>query len=260
MDRSLGGTLLELQPEVDQAFLDANRDALLAALVEDPGVDSVRAAVLRELDRFGLDAARRDGLLQDVARVLRGYPEAVASGDPLQLMARHPAWVGLCHLELVERLEGDRDAALEVAVQHARLGFSAAAQGPVQDGETLWAMAETAEDVGWDDRAHTLLEHALHATFADDGAREQVVLLLGTRLAGSDPGRASALLGPVVEGEGDVPTRVQASFVLARIAEAADLVGDARDHLERAAAIAGEAGDHHVVRALQAELGRLGVA
>lgn len=259
-DRTVGAELLERQPEVGQDFLDTHRATLLAAAVEQPGVDSVRAAVLRELPRLALTAEEQETLLQQAAAALRTYPDAVASGDPVQLMARHPAWVGLAHLELVERLDGDREAALEVAVQHARLGFSSAAGGAVQDGETLWAMAETAEEVGWEDRVTELLTLAAGSAFADEGARDQVALLLGTRLATGEPDRAVGLLEPVVEREGDVPTRVQAAFVLARIADARSLVGEARRWLGVAVDIAEEAGDTGVVRTLRAELDRLGVA
>lgn len=260
MDRALGAKLLELQPDVEQGFLDENRDALLAAVVENPGVDSVRAAVLRELDRFGLSATDRDDVLQKAAGALRAYPDAVASGDPVQLMARHPAWVGLAHLELVRRLAGDEEDALEVALHHARLGFSSAAKGPVQDGETLWALAETAEEVGWDDWQETLLARSMQATFADPGARDQVALLLGTRWAGARAEEAVALLEPVVDGDAPHQVRVQAAFVLARIAESADRIGVARTWLERARGVAVSEGDEDVVRLLDGELGRLAVA
>lgn len=259
-DQALGAELLERQPHADQDFLDANRDALLAAVVERPGVDSVRAVVLRELPRLGVDAEEAERLLQDVAVALRSYPDAVASGDPVQLMARHPAWVGLAHLELVDRLDGDRVAALEVAVQHARLGFSSASGGAVQDGETLWAMAETAEEVGWDDRTDELLQLAVASEFADAGARDQVALILATRLAPTDASRARQLLETVARGDGDAPTRVQSAFVLSRLAEADHLIGRAREWLSLAREIAAEAGDDDVVRTLDAELSRLGVA
>lgn len=259
MDRSVGAMLLEQLPNVDPTFLTANREALLNAAVEQPGVDSVRAAVLRHLDELA-NGDDRDRVLQEAAAALRSYPDAVASGDPLQLMARHPAWVGLSHLELVRRLEGDGDAALEVALQHARLGFSAAAQGPVQDGETLWAMAETAEEAGWDDHVRSLLEAAMQATFAEDIARDQVALLLATTVAPEEPERVPELVGPVVDGEGPVEVRVQAAFVAARAAEATVNIGAAIAWLERAIALATEAGHTPVVETLEAERARLGVA
>jgi hypothetical protein len=258
MDRAIGAELLERLPDVDPAFLEENRQALLEAVVESPGVDSVRAAVLRHLD--ALAPADRAMVLQGAAEALRTYPDAVASGDPVQLMARHPAWVGLAHLELVRRLDGDPEAAREVAVQHARLGFSAAAKGPVQDGETLWAMAETAEEVGWEDHVPVLLACALEAAFADDDARAQVALLLATRRATDDPASVPALVADVVDGEHPTPLRVQAAFVLSRAAEASDAFGEALAWLDRAIALAVEADHGEVVAQLRAERARLGEA
>jgi hypothetical protein len=211
--------LLESLPDVDDAFLQTHREVLLAAVGEVPGVDSVRAAVVRLLPRLVTEPLALEGHLQAAARALRAYPDAVTAGDPLALMARHPAWVGLAHLEVAEALGGDPSDAFAVAVEHARLGFSAAAGGAVQDGEVLWAMAETAEEAGWRDRAEQLLSRAVDAPFADPVSRCQVLLLAGQSVASSDPERASGYLTTVLDADVPHPLQVQAAFVLAHIAE-----------------------------------------
>ncbi len=249
--------LLEALPDVDDAFLEVHRDALLEAVGEVPGVDSVRAAVVRLLPRLVTEPLALEGYLQAAARALRAYPDAVTAGDPLALMARHPAWVGLAHLEVAEALGGDASDAMSVAVEHARLGFSAAAGGAVQDGEVLWAMAETAEEAGWRERAAQLLGLAVDAPFADPVSQMQVLLLAGQAAAPTDPERAEAHLQAVVDAEGPHQLKVQAGFVLAHIAEARGDTDEAlkwlRDALERVE----EDDDPAVAKLLSKEIARL---
>ena len=220
MDASVQASLLEQLPQVDEGFLKAHAAQLLAALGRLPGVDSVRAVVVRHIDQLLSDPQARVVALQEAARALRAYPDAVSEGDPLQLMTRHPAWVGLCHLELAHALQGDRESALEVAITHASLGFSAAVGQPVLGGDAAWAMAEIAEDAGWEQRAEQLLSHALGLAWSDDEGIQQVRLLLGQKWATSDPEAAGLLLEAVVADSSTHTLRVQAAFVRSRIAEA----------------------------------------
>lgn len=254
---TIHGELLERLPDVEDDFLEANRDVLLAAIGQVPGVDSVRAAVVRMLPRLVSEPLQLDAYLQQAAQALRTYPDAVASGDPVAMMARHPAWVGLAHLEVSEALGGDPSDALDVAVQHARLGFSAASGGPVQDGEVLWAMAETAEEVGWSERADVLLARAVDAPFADPISHAQVRLLSGQQSAAADPDRARPLLEAVVEAEVPHPLQVQAAFVLARIAEAAADAPAAVMWLTRALDLVEDEDDPMVSTRLTEEIERL---
>lgn len=257
MSAEIQAALLERLPDVDDAFLEEHREALLGFAGELPGVDSVRAAVVRMLPRLVDDPLELEGHLQRAAQALRAYPDAVAAGDPVALMARHPAWVGLAHLEVAEALGGNLADALEVAIQHARLGFSAASGGAVQDGEVLWAMAEIAEETGWDDRATHLIARAVDAPFADESSKAQVQLLAGQHLAGTDSGRATALLADVVEADVAHPLRVQAAFVLAHLAEHGDDTDAALGWLRRALALVEPDDDPAVGTRLRAELERL---
>jgi hypothetical protein len=258
MDATVQSELLQQLPDVEPAFLREHKELLLGELGAVPGVDAVRAAVVRHLPTLIGDRGGREVWLQRAAAALRAYPDNVASGDPLGLMTRHPAWVGLCHLELADALGGDASAAREVAIAHARLGFMASARGDVGDGEILWAMAEAAEEVGWLERSDELLALAAEASFVDQVARDQVRLLRGTRLAIDDPSAARALLVPVADDEGlPHPVRVQAAFVLARITEAEGDLPGARSWLTLALDSVDPHDDPRVEQTLRAELARL---
>lgn len=220
MDASVQASLLEQLPDVDEEFLRTHAAELVASLGRLPGVDSVRAVVVRHIDQLVSDPEARNAPLQEAVKALRAYPDAVSEGDPLQLMTRHPAWVGLCHLELAHALDGDLEAALDVAITHASLGFSATVGHPVLGGDAAWAMAEVAEDAGWDRRAEKLLQRALDLPWSDEEGIQQVRLLLGQKWVTQSSEEASVLLEAVVAESSTHALRVQAAFVRSRIAEA----------------------------------------
>ncbi|MEZ4316471.1 MAG: hypothetical protein R3F61_03155 [Myxococcota bacterium] len=249
--------LLEQLPDIEDDFLEAHRDVLLAAIGQVPGVDAVRAVVIRHLPRLVSEPLELEAYLQQAAKALRAFPDAVTAGDPVALMARHPAWVGLAHLEVSEALGGDAEDAMTVAIQHARLGFSAASGGAVQDGEVLWAMAETAEDAGWEERATQLLDRAASSPFADPVSQAQVQLLAGQHTAHSNPDRARGLLEGVVNADVPHPLRVQAAYVRSHIAEHDDDLAAARAWVERALELVEDDDDPSVSEHLAGELARL---
>jgi len=249
--------LLERLPEVDDGFLEQNRDVLLSALGQVPGVDSVRAVVVWLLPRLVTEPLQFEAYLQAAARALASYPESVAAGDPVALMARHPAWVGLAHLEVSQALGGDPEDALAVAIQHARLGFSAASGEDASEGEVLWAMAETADEAGWAERSLQLLSRASSADFADPSARAKVQLLHGQQILFASPEDAASLLESVVQAEVSHDLRVQAAYLLGHLAGLQSRTDDAVSWLERALSLVEVDDDPSVSERLSAELARL---
>ncbi len=222
-------TLLELFPTVHAggatpstlAWAEARRDAVLEELGSIPGFDTTRAAVLRMLpalvtvDELGpaLDAA-------DTA--LDEYPASVAEGDPMVLLARHPAWVGLAAWQIHRMRPGNADRAVALAAA----GF-AATSAPAGRGEVLWALSETAEEAGWTDDAAALLALAGDGPFALPDTEWEVALLLALAAAEADAPDAAARLERVAESA-DAPdrTRTHARWVLAvRAQEARDNAG-----------------------------------
>lgn len=237
---SLAALLPHLGPDSDPepilAFVRDHWLDLHACLGEQPGDERVRAALIRvaplvlsEVDALSaLEAARE---------ALEGYPAAVAEGDLLLTVERHPAWVGLAALELATVAPTLFPRGVAGAVALAKVGFAAlAGPDPAGDGEVLWAMAEQAEEVGWTDRARTLMEAATQAAFSDPAQRERVKLLRAHQLAddGEDEAAAQLLLEVSDSDEADDEERVHALLVLAELRERAGDVPRARGHLREA--------------------------
>ena len=200
---------LDAAPERVLAFLDDRRAALAAEAGADPGVDQVRAGLLRAL----ADADDPDfSVCAEAAIVaLRTYPEQIVDASPALLQRRHPAWVGLAA----------REAGLELAeaIELARAGFQAFA-GPQGTGDVLWAMAEAAEDVDWAKHHAELLEAAVASDFLDPGQHDQVRLLWSLhRLENGDAAAqadAEAQLHALADDvDGEERTRIHALWVLA---------------------------------------------
>jgi hypothetical protein len=207
--------LPHLEAGVDTSLVAFVRDhyhALLAEAGALPGVDQTRAAVIRLL-RLGLFGADAPAAFEAARDALRAYPAQLATEDVSLLVSRHPAWVGLCSVELEEGL-------VDEAIALARAGFGALpVPAPAGPGELLWAMAEEAEAVEWDARARDLLTAACDAEFDDPENAFRVRLLLAVRLVSEDETEAGlALLGEIAESsDADDETRVQAWWAIAQV-------------------------------------------
>jgi hypothetical protein len=224
--------LPELGPDGDRTavlrFVDAHLDACLDEVVADPGFDQVRAGLLRALSER-LSASQLSSVREQARGIVEGFADMVAAGDATLTLARHPAWVALCRLELVDEPD---DADVDAAVALATAGFAALTSPPTR-GDVLWAMAEAADEVEWTHRAAALLELAAEAPFSDpdDRVRVRLVRALG-RLERGGSG-AEALLAEVADDEqAPAQPRAHALWVLAALAH---------DDPERSRALLGRA-------------------
>jgi hypothetical protein len=201
---------------------------LLAAVQAIETLDAVRAGVLRLLPDLGLDPER-------TVAVLRGAGQALFTSQSADMLAatRDPAWLGLCVIELAERVPGFEADPLQRAVQLATRGYENTPELPKGPGEVLWAMAERAEHVGWEDRAEPLFEAALAAPFESLEHASQVRLLVALRRLERDEDGAETLLEQVV-GFPDAPrqSRVHAGWILGLRAQERGDVPTARARLE----------------------------
>lgn len=198
------------------AFLREHGDAALAELGARPGMDQVRAGVLRALPLLDVDAAPYQ---KAALEALDGFAEDVAQPDPAILLERAPAWAGLAYLEALGS-KGWTPEATREAIALARVGFAAARLEGIGDGELLWALAEAAGEVGWTDRERLLLDEARGAAFADDERAAEVELLFALRcLQDGDP-EGVLILEQVAQSESAATrTRVHARAVRGAIAQ-----------------------------------------
>lgn len=233
----------ELSSEATARFLEARAAALVDEAGARPGVDQVRAGLLRALQLHG-----RPELLpaQEAARhALAHFAEDVASAPPTLLQRRHPAWVGLCALEL--------GMPIDEALALARVGFESIA-GPQGVGDLLWAMAEAADEVSWKDRQRELLAAAVQAPFLHDHQRDQVRLLWALERIEDEP-EAATELGVIADDvEADDRTRVHALWVLAALCRQRDDAAAARERLLAALALVDEQGEPEVAQRLREAL------
>ncbi len=228
----------EADPAPVVRFAEERRAEVLEAYGADPGDDHLRAVLLRAAPLL-LSGDELQAALEGARRVLLAYPAAVAEGDVLVTVERHPGWVGLAALELGAASAEMLPGGLAEALTLARAGFTVlAGPDPAGEGEVLWAMAELAEEAGWPDRAGSLLQASTEADFSDPAQRERVRLLRAQQLAeqgGTD--QAVEMLEDVVGSDDtDDEERVHALLVLADLRESA---GD----LDRARALLREAHD-----------------
>ncbi len=221
--------LADTPSEALLAFLAEREEAVLDEAGALPGIDQVRAAILRAWRRAG--HPHLDQAVANAAAALDGYESQVAEGSPVLLQRRHPAWVGLTALEA--------GLPIERAVALASVGFESVA-GPHGDGDVLWAMAEAAEDAGWSDRHADLLEAAQQADFIDAAPRAQVRLLWALHRIEDAPEAEQELQALFDDGDAPDPTRVHAGWVLAMRAREANDQAAARQHLLGALALVDE--------------------
>lgn len=213
--------LLELLPELGP---DGDRDRVLAFVREHPGcqaelgarpgMDQVRAALLRVVDAVGdVESLRREA-----RAALLAYGEDVAEPDPAILLERSPSWVGLAWLEAGGAEGWTTQSAVEAA-DLARTGFEAAKMNGIGQGELLWAMAEAASEVGWTDRERFLLDEARRASFDAEERVGEVALLYGMRCLEDGDVEGIEVLEEVAGLEAASPrTRVHARAILGSIA------------------------------------------
>jgi len=245
--------------DVEALLRDHWRDGL-DEVGADPGFDKVRAALVRLFrTRVAVDDDVRAALTRGLA-VVRDYPEQAAAGDPTLLLARHPAWVGLCALELAAWDPSVAPDPIEWAVMLASAGFGVVA-GRVGTGrgEVLWAMADEADEAGWKNTSRRLLEAALDGSFHDPDHAVQVRLVLGLSLAGDGLPEAADVLEEVARSaSADARTATHARHVLAELRnEAGDLEG-ARYWLGQALESVDPDEDPAIAERLQADLAGLG--
>lgn len=221
--------LLELMPllardsdsEPVLAFARDHWRECLDELLLQPGFDQIRCALLRLMPPL-LDTGERAAAIEGAQRALDAFPAAVEREGAALLLARHPAWVGLCAWEL-SHLQGAPEAAEERAYAAALAGFAHVEDaGGSGRGEILWALAEQAEGVGWDHTADALLGAAARGPFALATTRGQVLLLLGLRAHQAGAPKATELLEEVAAlPDADPRARVHARWVLASDRDAA---------------------------------------
>lgn len=220
------------------AWARAHQDELLDEIGELPGMDQVRAGALRLVPVLLPDAADRSAVLDAADAAVSAFmADAIDGAD---LLRRHPAWVGLCVIELAGLRTGVAANGLARAAEVAAAGFARTATGAqIAPGEVLWALAEVAGDVGWDDHVDMLLGSAAQARFDDEENLGKVRLLQLFRLLGADEAAAAPAVEALIASDPlDARTRVQALWIgaqidresgrlvraLARLEEAAELV------------------------------------
>jgi hypothetical protein len=241
--------LPEAGSEVDASIVSFIRDHYHEMLDEAgaiPGVDQARAGVIRMLRRglFGHDAGPAIAAAREALLV---YPVQIAEDTPAILVGRHPAWVGLCAVELDE-------GRIDEAVALAAAGFRALpSRLPAGRGEILWAMAEEAEGAEWNERARSLLEAAVREEFEDRENAWRVRLVLAGRYMADDEGDlAVPLLDEVAdESEAEEATRVQALWMLGQLRRENDDEPAARAALQRAFDLAESIGDDDVAERIR---------
>lgn len=220
-DRAAFIELLEdLGPDGDGrravAFIEARKVAALAELSERPGMDQVRAGVLRALEHLDVESAP---LQQAALGAIEAYAEDVAQPDPAVLLERAPAWVGIAYLEALGTDGWSSEAATQAAAL-ARVGFAAARLEGIGDGEVLWALAESAGEVGWADRERFLLDEARAASFADEERAGEVALIYALRCLDDGDPAGIELLEQISSLEAaSARTRVHARAVRGAIAQ-----------------------------------------
>jgi len=239
-------------PEEVMAFLEARRSVLTAEVGADPGVDQVRAGILRALREAG--DADLEVCIAAALPVLRAFPEQVKAASPALLQRRHPSWVGLAALE----------AGLSIAdaAELAAAGFRAFT-GPQGIGDVLWAMAEAADDVSWSLRHSELLAAAVRADFVDRSQHDQVRLLwaLDRLEHGDDVARSDAeaeLVSLADDVEADERTRIHGLWVLAARRRLAADEATARRYLLAALALVDEAEEPDTAERIRQALGAPG--
>lgn len=200
------------------SFVADHHAECMAELGAVPGHDQVRAGLVRALPIVMTDAEARAVVLTEVEQALEAHdvPEVDDMGeDAAGFLRRHPAWTGLCTLELASLRDGDPRSGLEQATARATDGFRGlATHAPVDRGEVLWAMAEAAGEMAWTDLSDMLLELAGVATFADDENLGRVRLLQVFRLLEQEDPRASEAVDAVLALEAlDEQTHVHALWV-----------------------------------------------
>jgi hypothetical protein len=200
------------------AFIRDNWHACIEEMGAIPGFDQLRAGLIRRIGPL-LDTADREPAEATARSAIDAYIPALADADPLFLLARHPAWVALASLELDRWRSVSTSAALDRAVVLATAGFAAVGDGQATGrGEVLWALAEQAEDAGWDETAIGLYAAAVEAPFTTEEGRSQVQLLLALRWVEEKDSRGPPLLATIAEdGLADPRTRVHAGWVAAAI-------------------------------------------
>ena len=198
-------------------FILERLDAAIAEAAAVPGVDQVRAGLVRAFVTAG--HPRAPDVIAGARAALDTYATSIQDAPPTLLQRRHPAWVGLTALEL--------GLGADAAIAYARPGFEAYA-GAQGDGEILWAMAEAAEDVGWTARRKALLDLAATASFLDPEPLYQVRLILALDAAEAEaPDAADRLRALVDDGDAHDRARIHAAWVLAAIQRDAGETADA---------------------------------
>ncbi|TNE92856.1 MAG: hypothetical protein EP330_00290 [Deltaproteobacteria bacterium] len=209
--------LPELGPDGDRrkisAFL-AEHPHAAGELGARPGMDQVRAGLLRVVDELGDEDDLRDQALA----ALSAYAEDVQDPDPAVLLERAPSWVGLAWLEARGESGWTSEAALEAA-ELARTGFAAAKMTGIGEGELLWALAEAAAEVGWTDRERFLLDEARQASFEAEERAGEVALLYAMRCLEDGDEAGLGILEEVSELEAaSARTRIHARAILGAVA------------------------------------------
>jgi hypothetical protein len=241
-----------------RTLVQAQPAACLEAVGELPGVDQLRAGLLRALPAVVGDTDERRAWWEAADAAIAAYePEAL---DPADQLRRHPSWVGLCVLELAEQRGEPIEQALGRAVALARRGFRAlpgrVASG---DGEVLWALAESAGEVGWWDWSHRLLDAARGAEFAEPELRDKVELLVVlSRLEAGDEAVDEALDALIAAEPTDEQTFVHALWIGAQRDREAGRLERARARLALALTELGEDSPPEVGERISAALAELG--
>lgn len=222
---SLMGMSAALAPGEDAAdalrFVRDREEDCLDELGAVPGHDQVRAILLRLLPAWQPDAAVQAPRIAAATAAMDAYLE-----DPLEdlrSLERHPAWAGMCAIE-IGALQGGTTSdpeTLDRAVALALHGFEhSAPHEPHDRGEILWALAEVASDVGWEDHVGPLLDAAVTSTFADDENRGKVALIRALRglYRGSPPDAVTPEIDAILAYDVlDPQTRIHALWVGAQL-------------------------------------------
>ena len=252
----------DLGPDCDRTrilrFVADRREQLLNELVVVPGVEQIRAGILRLMPELEVNTSDLANLLGEVRKAIETPYVAPEKHVGPGSLSRHPAWIGLSCLELCQLEEKDEGVALEEAVNLSSAAF--AAQGELDSvglGEVLWAMSEEAESVHWLVTSRRLLFLANDGPFKQLDHRHQVTLLSGMYAAERDPLEAEKLLSTLFDQKVAAETQVHARWVVAHLRLDQGDTDGACSCIEKALLLSQEEENPEVTRKLMAFLSKM---
>lgn len=193
------------------------------------------AGLVRVLPGLGLEEDERRSLLLETIEALKNEAKSGLEG-PAWLRA-HPAWSGVAVFEALSQLEDPQ--AVVKASDHTRSLFSQMEDHlHAEAGESAWAAAEVAAEVGWTDVEDAFMAYALGAPFSSPIHFMQVQIVQLMRLMPQGSPEVLQFATGIVKSphfeELEEESQVQALWLAALLEQEHGSFGEALEHLEAA--------------------------